>query len=1593
MRKTYVFLISIVLVIAAVANIWITETVEASSNTLYVGGVGPGNYTSIQDAVDDASPGDAIYVYNGIYFENVVVNKAINLLGEEESTVTVDGGGGCAFNIGASYASVSGFTIANCNEGIYWGPNPNFVSIVNNTFLDSNDKGIYLTNSDSNIIDNNHFINNRYGITLYDSCDDNIIINNTVKWGDTGIYLWKSLSNDISKNIVKYAGNFGIVILDSTGNTVMDNTLDSNQDGIKLIEGANSNLVYNNNFFDNSQNAFDDGSNFWNGTYPSGGNYWDDYTGIDNFHGPNQDLAGSDGIGDTPYPISGGANQDDYPLMNPWTGTSPVPPLETAYVDDDYDASTPGWGYNHFDKIQDGIDAVSGSTVYVANGIYYEHVVIDKPLSLIGEDRDNTIIDGSGTGDVIFCEDVDGLTIENMGVTGSGTFPNTEYSDIKLFRVSNCTIKHNKAFDSNGAGIYIRGVEGDYQSYKNNKIIDNELINVYNRAIALNRCHNSIITNNTIDNSHYTGIRFSLSEYNSISKNTIKNCGKGAALNDQSHNNLFFENEFEGASIHFNVNCKDNQFYHNNIIGSSATSVSSLVNYWDDGYPSGGNYWSVYSGNDNFYGPNQDISGSDGIGDKPYSFTGGQDNYPLMNPSYYDTDLVAMWHFDEGTSNIAFDSSGNGNHGTIYGASWCGGISGNALDYDGLDDYVEINSLTSHINIVQTGTISAWIYRTSQSDTEILPQIFSAANDTDDDTTLNFGILQENDQDYLYIQLRDDHRNVCFHKKTISPLYLNKWHHVVAVQDGISIKLYVDGVEQNLIDVNGGGDSPGDWFADLGVNKPNLAQFGAHYEVDYPNPVYDYRSFFNGIIDEASIYLCALTANEIQNLYEKYPPDTVYVDDNFDASTPGWEYNHFDKIQDGIDAVSGSTVYVANGIYYEHIVIDKPLSLIGEDRENTIIDGSGTGDVIYVSGNYVNITEFTIRNSGNNWGDSAIETTSNNNKFYENIINNSPPGTFGIYLNDISKNNLIQDNQILGYNEDGIYLTDGSNYNEIYNNEISKNHDGIQLYDVIENIIAFNSIHNNSDDGIGISGSSNNNRIYSNLIENNLDTGITSGFKTNNNLIYHNNIRFNLVNGFDDSTNIWNNTYPTGGNYWDDYAGVDNFHGPSQDIPGSDNIGDTPYILPHAYNQDNYPFMTHLGWLNLSPFADFDYTPESPGVDIDVQFNDLSYDTDGVIVSWWWSFGDGYYSDLQNPMHSYYAKGIYDVTLTITDDADLINTTTKTIYVGYEPPIAWPSVNDDIKTDLDGDTVESFTFDGVDSYDPDGTITSYEWREGTTVLSTSISFTDDFTVGEHTIDLTVVDNDGLVDNDTIMITVLSQPDNVLPVADAGDDQTVIDNDENSLETVTLDGSGSYDTDGTIVSYEWTYNSGVIDNTMTFDYDFNIGTHNVELNVTDDRGGFDLDTVQITVNEKPPIQEIWSDDFSTGDFSKWTYYPYGGSGWKVISKKAVSERSHSKIYKRLDLSGYESVNVSFRKSLATSLEGDDYLECWIYKTYWNKKRLGRWTGDDPSGWTNEKFEIPVDYLVSGFRLEFYSVTDWLFEKTYLDDVLVEGEVIR
>jgi parallel beta-helix repeat protein len=209
------------------------------------------------------------------------------------------------------------------------------------------------------------------------------------------------------------------------------------------------------------------------------------------------------------------------------------------------------------------------------------------------------------------------------------------------------------------------------------------------------------------------------------------------------------------------------------------------------------------------------------------------------------------------------------------------------------------------------------------------------------------------------------------------------------------------------------------------------------------------------------------------------PPNTVYVDDNYDESTPGWQIDHFDKIQDGIYTVNESgTVLVYNGTYYENVVVNKSINLIGENKNTTIIDGSANEYVIFISVNFVNISEFTIRNSGQENNNAGLSIYSSNCVIKNNIITNNK---FGIYL-EYSSNNIINNNIII-YNQRGIYLK-YSSYNIINNNVINYNsQNGISLPITCNyNIIKDNNISKNNVTGIYFVWDSNYNQVLYNTI-------------------------------------------------------------------------------------------------------------------------------------------------------------------------------------------------------------------------------------------------------------------------------------------------------------------------------------------------------------------------------------------------------------------------------------------------------------------------------------------------------------------------------
>ena len=185
----------------------------------------------------------------------------------------------------------------------------------------------------------------------------------------------------------------------------------------------------------------------------------------------------------------------------------------------------------------------------------------------------------------------------------------------------------------------------------------------------------------------------------------------------------------------------------------------------------------------------------------------------------------------------------------------------------------------------------------------------------------------------------------------------------------------------------------------------------------------------------------------------KASPKTIYVDvsNKNDPLEDGSKEHPFDKIQEGINyAMNGDIVYVFNGTYYEHIVVNNTVSLIGEDRGTTIVDGSGTGMVVTITQDNVNITGFTIQESGAGKNAGIYLNNINHCNITKNNVSNNE---FGILL-DYSSNNIISGNNVT--NNWYCIEVDDSSSNSIYGNYVANNGMGIFLYRSSNNVLRDN---------------------------------------------------------------------------------------------------------------------------------------------------------------------------------------------------------------------------------------------------------------------------------------------------------------------------------------------------------------------------------------------------------------------------------------------------------------------------------------------------------------------------------------------------------
>jgi parallel beta-helix repeat protein len=262
-----------------------------------------------------------------------------------------------------------------------------------------------------------------------------------------------------------------------------------------------------------------------------------------------------------------------------------------------------GSGPGNYTRIQDAIaNASDGDTVYIYHGTYYEHnLVITKKINIIGENKETTIVCGQEMNIGISCCS-DSISIRYLNVT------QCNWTAILITSVRDITIR-DVIITSND----FIGVQANYGVHT---LIDNCTIENNMYGIWMSYCDNSLYSNNSFNYNWDCDIR--------------DDEGPGTTI----VNNIFKSNTYSEAIGIGESATTGILIYHNNFLANN-TCLDSGHNHWDHGYPSGGNYWADYKGQDKFSGPGQNISGSDGIGDTPYLIpdAGNRDRYPFMKPS------------------------------------------------------------------------------------------------------------------------------------------------------------------------------------------------------------------------------------------------------------------------------------------------------------------------------------------------------------------------------------------------------------------------------------------------------------------------------------------------------------------------------------------------------------------------------------------------------------------------------------------------------------------------------------------------------------------------------------------------------------------------------------------------------------------------------------------------------------------------------------------------------------------------------------------------------------------------------------------------
>ncbi|MFA0832412.1 MAG: right-handed parallel beta-helix repeat-containing protein, partial [Methanobacterium formicicum] len=1128
---------------------------------------------NITNNLVETSTNDGVYLdayshNNTLYNNNVFNNSGMGIYQYGTDTKTCEGNTFIQNNINGNhldgirinYSSNSLLSQNTIKDNYFSGVNLYFSrnNILDHNLIQNNLlKGVWIYFSTNNILQDNNIIDNgEYGILVHSQSNNNNLTRNNITSNIKGISIEDSDYNQIYLNNI-HSNQDGIILKNigtfesSSHNQVIENNISQNTGYGIYCYSSPENLIYNNNFLNNTIQAFDNSYNqfYFTGTtnggyYFTGGNYWSDYSGTDNNY---------DGFGDTPYVITGDSNsQDCFPYINQIINVFPG------------------------DSLQETIEnALAGQTILVHDNFglpytYYGNFVLDKPL-FIRANGNVTIQD--------LLEDTTPLfTINSLG---SG-------STIQGFNLSmDC-------------GVTLWLINSSH-----NRILDNRITSSNEIGINAQNSSYNLIDNNNIANQDYGFNANTGSTNNIITNNLLGNNGDSIKLEDGSNNTMVVGNSIENSSYYglYIYNSSHNQIYNNNFLDNHVQADiqgNSIENsFYDQKW--GGNYWSDHNSPD---------SNDDGYVDSPYYVSGESDIYPYTskisnliagdsiqeaidgasingkiilrdnngNPVTYEADVTVNKKLTiQADGDVTVQSTTPGSPAFIVTSGGDGStLEGFNIIAHSPGIYLEnaANIVISGMNITSDPDNSDWvgIYLLNCLNITLINNNITlyTTNSTGNWT----GILLVNstsctiqNNNITGSQLNETWTGIKLENNSDNTTIIG--NNITSCSTGLILNnSYGNNITDNYVSRNNAGILIDNAQATVDSNIiENHVADGINVMNSSGNIITNNQITNSGTADSsvAAITLYQSTDNQIRNntivegginLYGTENPTSgnIIEDNNISGHLNNPEYAPGTgiKLYEANDnSINGNYIHdnEGPGIYLENCN--------GNILENNNLDNNAVGiQMSQSNGNHIISNQISNNGLGGIYIDQSGSETSPNIISQNTLTNNGIASITSSY-NQFQNNNIVNE---------GFFFSN-SNYNTLTGNVITDIGfaPGINLLGSSYNFFIDNNV-SGCQTGINLIIGSNQNTICGNTIEGN-DQGVNIQSGNLDNIIYNNNFIGNTVQAYvenEEDNNIFNMDYWVGGNYWSDYAGTNR----------GDGFGDTSYTFTGG--EDNLPYIKQI---------------------------------------------------------------------------------------------------------------------------------------------------------------------------------------------------------------------------------------------------------------------------------------------------------------------------------------------------------------------------------------------------------------------------------